>query len=338
VEDSLTIRKHMIGVLEAHADISVVGETSDGQKAVDLCRTLRPNVVTMDMMLDGESGLFATEQIMAFCPTPILVVSASTNRGELFQTYQALAAGAVDVLEKPLGDEPDGAWGDQLVKAVRMVSRIKVITHPRARLEKRSIAAVPSTGELEIVAIGASTGGPGAVLELLRALPAEFPLPILVVIHIAHPFGTALAEWLDTQIELPVREATDGERVPKTGCVLMAPPGRHLVVRGGRLWLSDAPERHFCRPSVDVLFESLAKETASRTIACLLSGMGRDGALGLLAIKEGGGITIAQDEATSVVFGMPREAVKLGAAEHVRPIADIGPLVARFASRGRDRA
>jgi len=134
VEDSLTVRKRMLDVLTADPDIEVVGEAGDGKRGIELCQSLRPDVVTLDMILPVMSGLAATEFIMAYCPTPILIVSASPNRGELFKTYEALAAGALDVLDKPLGDEPDGAWEQKFVSAVKLISRLKVITHPRARL------------------------------------------------------------------------------------------------------------------------------------------------------------------------------------------------------------
>jgi two-component system chemotaxis response regulator CheB len=216
-----------------------------------------------------------------------------------------------------------------------MVSRVRVITHPRARLAslgRRSgppSAAAGAVGERRIVAIGASTGGPGAVLSILRSLPDRFRLPILLVLHISEPFGLALSEWLDAQVTRRVRYATDGERLPAPGdgCVLMAPPGLHLEVAGGRLRLSDAPERHSCRPSVDVLFESLAREMGSNTVGCLLTGMGTDGARGLLSLRQSGGLTLAQDEATSVIFGMPGEAVRLGAAAQVLPLAEIAGVL-----------
>src|SRR5260221_2969840 len=134
VEDSLTVRRHLVDILSADPDIDVIGEAADGKQAIELCQALRPNVITMDMMLPVMSGLAATEYIMAYCPTPILIVSASTNRGELFKTYEALAAGAVDVLDKPRGDEPDGAWEQRFLATVKLVSRIRVIRHPRARL------------------------------------------------------------------------------------------------------------------------------------------------------------------------------------------------------------
>jgi two-component system chemotaxis response regulator CheB len=175
---------------------------------------------------------------------------------------------------------------------------------------------------------------------VLRALPASFPLPILLVVHISEPFGRALAEWLDGQVGLTVRTARDGERLPEpadrgASAVLMAPPERHLELRDGRLLLTDGPPRHSCRPSVDVLFESLAREMGRETLACLLTGMGRDGASGLLALRESGGTTVAQDESTSVVYGMPGEAVRLGAASHVLPLPEIGLFLGRSLSPAR---
>lgn len=333
VEDSLTIRKRIVAVLSAVEDYEVVGEAWDGKAAIELCERLRPDVVTMDMMLPVMSGLGATEYIMAYCPTPILIVSASTNRGELFRTYDALAAGAVDVLEKPLGSEPGDAWEHQLVSAVRMVSRIRVITHPRRkldRLERPHAISPPDVGERRVVAIGASTGGPGAVLSVLKALPPDFPTPVLLVVHISEPFGQAFAEWLNVQTNRPVRYPRDREPLPEPGdgVVLMARPDRHLELEGRRLRLTTGAPRHSCRPSVDVLFESLAREMGRETVACLLTGMGKDGALGMLAVRERGGLTIAQDEDSSVVYGMPGEAVRLNAASRVLPLPEIGRVLA----------
>jgi two-component system chemotaxis response regulator CheB len=346
VEDSLTVRRRLCEVLGADPEIEVVGEADDGKRAIELCRAIRPDVVTLDMMLPVMSGLAATEYIMAHFPTPILIVSASTNRGELFRTYDALAAGAVDVLDKPLGDERDEDWERRIVSAVKLVSRIKVITHPRARLRdvgSRRAAEAPvdpppavERGEYRVVGIGASTGGPAAIVEVLRALPAAFPLPVLFVLHIDEPFGRAFAEWLDGQTPHRVSYARDGEPVSGvSGRVVMAPPDRHLVVSGGALRLTTSPSRHSCRPSVDALFESIAREYGAAGAGCLLTGMGRDGAAGLLEIKQSGGFTLAQDEATSVVYGMPREAVLLGAASRVLPLGEIGDALASVAGPGR---
>jgi two-component system chemotaxis response regulator CheB len=335
VEDSMTVRQRLIDVLSADPGMRVVGEAGDGRRAIELCLELRPDVITMDMMLPVMTGLAATEYIMAHAPTPILIVSASTNRGELFKTYEALAAGAVDVLEKPRGDEDDGTWERHFLSTVRMVARIRVITHPRARLrglvDPVAAAEVPvgvARQKSRVIAIGASTGGPRAIVDVLRGIPASVTQPIVIVLHIGDPFGIALAEWLDGQTARRVFHPTEGQPLAAaTGKVALAPPGRHLVVRDGRFHLSAEAERHSCRPSVDVLFESIARESGAATVAALLTGMGRDGAAGLLAIRRAGGATIAQDEATSVVYGMPREALLLGAAEQVLPIGGIGPAI-----------
>jgi two-component system chemotaxis response regulator CheB len=345
VEDSLTVRKRIVEVLAADPDCEIVGEAEDGKRGLEMCQELRPDVMTLDMVLPTMSGLAVTEYVMAYCPTPIVIVSGSHNRGELYRTYEALAAGAVEVVEKPAGDATDDAWEQNLRFTVKVASRVKVITHPRARM------ATPRPGHLTVgqparpaaprlVAIGASTGGPGALMTILKALPPDYPLPILLVIHIGESFGVSLAEWLDGVSPLPVRPARDGEPLPQRGQagVIMAVPNRHLVVRGGRLRLVDEPERFSCRPSVDVLFESLALESRGTVAACLLTGMGKDGAAGLLAIRQGGGHTIAQDEASSIVFGMPREAIQRGAAAQVLSLDQIPPALVTLAATPEARS
>jgi len=346
VEDSLTVRKRLVEVIASDPDLEVIAEAENGRQAIDLCLALRPDVITLDLHLPILDGVSATEHIMGHCPTPILIVSSSTNRGDLFKTYDALAAGAVDVLEKPLAEETDGSWERKFLAAIKLVSRIRVITHIRARLGSVGRAAParvdvplpPARGaELghSVIALGASTGGPGALVDVLRAVPVGLAATILVVLHIDEPFSSAFADWLANQTSHPVRYVRGGELlVEGRGRVFMAPPGRHLAATGGKLWLSTAPERHSCRPSVDVLFETLAAECARDVVACLLTGMGRDGAEGLLALRRGGAQTIAQDEATSVIYGMPREAALLGAAERILPLSEIGPMLTRLVTKG----
>lgn len=345
-DDSVTVRKRIVEVLAAQPDFEVVAEAADGREAIEACQRLRPDAVTLDMMMPVMTGLAATEYIMAYCPTPILVVSSSFNRGELFKTYDALAAGALDVLEKPAGDETDAAWERQLAGTLRLIARIKVITHPRGRLAHLGngtrpafASSPPFAGQAgcELVAIGASTGGPGAVVDILRDLPPDFSLPLLLVIHISRAFGAGFAEWLNGLSPFPVTFARDGEPLPKIGVsrVVLAPPDQHLIVRDGRLWLTQEPERHSCRPSVDTLFESVARDLGPRAAACLLTGMGRDGAVGLLAMRQAGGVTLAQDESTSVVFGMPREAIRLDAAGQVLRLDQIAPALAALAPKAR---
>ncbi|MGE3333393.1 MAG: chemotaxis-specific protein-glutamate methyltransferase CheB [Rhodospirillaceae bacterium] len=338
VEDSATVRGRLLEILESDPEIEVVGAVDNGKDAIQLCEEKRPSVITMDMMLPVMTGLAATEYIMAHCPTPILIVSASVNRGELFRTYEALAAGAVDVLEKPRGDEPEGVWERNYLSTLKLVAKIKVITHPLGRMKHRvgayrtppaTALPLPKNGGIEIVGIGASTGGPGAIVDILKGLPPDFALPILLVLHINEPFGVAFADWLDGQTKRRVAHAVEGQDVSEiTGRVAMAPGHSHLIVKNGKLRLTKDVERHSCRPSVDVLFESLAREYGAHSAGCLLTGMGRDGAQGLLDMRKAGGLTIAQDEATSVIYGMPREAVLLGAAQHVLPVEEIGPAIA----------
>jgi two-component system chemotaxis response regulator CheB len=343
IEDSVTIRRHLVEVLTAHPDFEVIGEAEDGKRAIELCQQLRPDVITLDIVLPVMSGLAVAEYVMAYCPTPILVVSSSTNRGELMHTYDALAAGAVDVLEKPDGSEAAGVWERRFAGALRTASRIPVVTHPRGRLgalgrlDPPLAARATAAERYALLALGASTGGPGAVRDVLRALPTPFPLPILVVLHLGHPFGTLLAEWLDGLGPHRVALARDGQRLlDLEGRVAVAPPDQHLQVSRGRLRLTSDPERHSCRPSVDVLFDSIADEEGQTAIACLLTGMGKDGAAGLLRIRRAGGFTVAQDEASSVVYGMPREAAALGAARRICALEEVGPLVGRLARLDRE--
>ncbi len=342
VEDSITAREHLIATLRTDPEFVIVGEASNGRRAIELVASLRPDVITLDLVLPERNGLEATEQIMANHATPILVVSASSNRGELFDTYQALAAGAVDVLDKPPVDDP--TWERRFLAAVRMVSKIRVITHPRGRLgalgRNAPMPVLPkipaATGVIptiarrpELIALGASTGGPPALAEVIDVLATD--VPIVVVLHIGESFATAFADWLATRIGRPVKIAADNSSIePST--VWFAPPGKHLLVEGRRFRLSSGAPRHSCQPSIDVLFESIAASHGDRAIAALLTGMGRDGATGLLAIKKSGGITIAQDQATSVIYGMPREAFRAGIVDQVVALDEVARRLQELAS------
>lgn len=337
VEDSLTIRRRFCEVLAADPELEVVGDAEDGREAIALCERLRPDVISLDMVLPSMSGLAVTEYVMAHCPTPILIVSSSSNRGEIYKTLEALSAGAVDVLEKPGVNDVEGEWVRKYRATLKLVSRIKVITHVRGRHGLVTPSLPPRTTipplalrsrAVRAVALGASTGGPGALAAVLAALPHPFPVPVLIVIHLDSMFGASFAEWLDAQTAHRVSFASDNQPVlATTGRVTMAPPGRHLIIRDGRMHLSDAPERHSCRPSIDTLFESIALEYRDAAVGCLLTGMGRDGAQGLLAMRRAGALTIAQDEATSIVYGMPREAVAIGAAARTLPLPAIAPTI-----------
>jgi two-component system, chemotaxis family, protein-glutamate methylesterase/glutaminase len=346
-DDSITVRKRLIAALSSDAGLEVIAEAADGRTATRMCQRLRPDVMTMDVMMPVMDGVAATEYIMANCPTPILVVSSASHRGQVLQTFDALAAGAIDVLDKPTGTESKDVWELELIAAVKMVSRIKAIVrtpvpgHTRGLKPAAVVDTVSSSqldlGEAWIVAIGASTGGPAAIAKILSRIPSDFPLAILLVIHIAPEFSEGLVDWIAKLSKLPVRVAVDGEATPSSGrgAVIMAPPDRHLIVARGRIHVTSSPERHSCRPSIDVLFESVARECGRRAIACLLTGMGKDGAAGLLAIRHSGGQTMAQDEASSTVFGMPREAIALDAAQVVVPLERVAPTLIQMARNHR---
>ena len=327
VDDSATVRGRLIEILRDSPDFTVVGEAADGRRAIELCKQLRPDVVTLDLVLPELDGLAVTEDIMAHQPTPILIVSASMNRGEVVRTYDALAAGAVDVLDK--AGAADEEWDVRFLSAVRMVSRIKVITHPRARLRKNAPSQPPIALEAkpaELIALGASTGGPGALAQVIAAIPSRVHAPIVLVLHIDAAFAQSFAGWLDGMTSRDVRIANHGEPLAPDR-VYVSPSDRHLTIVDGECRLIDAPPVNHCKPSVDVLFQSVATACGPRASAALLTGMGRDGAEGLLAIRKAGGLTIAQDEATCVVYGMPREAALRNAAVHVAPLDRIGALL-----------
>jgi two-component system chemotaxis response regulator CheB len=203
--------------------------------------------------------------------------------------------------------------------------------------DRAPVLPVAGHAQPSLALIGVSTGGPSALVDILRSLSPDFPPPLLIVLHLAAAFAAQFAAWLSAQSGREVGYARAGESLADLrGKVRLAPPDVHLVVHGGRLALTHDPERHSCRPSVDVLFESVARELGPATVACLLTGMGRDGAQGLLALRRAGALTIAQDEATSVVYGMPREAVALGAAMRVVALPQIGPMLdATFARRAK---
>lgn len=318
-EESPALRQKLAEILN-RGGIEVVGEAWQGRQVVELCEQLRPDLVLMAVDLEGMNGLEATEQIMAFSPTPILVLS---DRPTHPNCQKVLAAGAVDCISSR-------DWENGLVRRVRLVSRVAVITHPRARLKRADLGPPPPGGlpRVRLICLGTSTGGPGALVEILSSLPPTLQVPILVVIHIQPPLGGGFAQWLASKVPRPVDYARSGQLWQECrGRVLLAPPDRHLRLAGPRLVLDDQPPRHSCRPSVDVLFESVAQEVGSAALACLLTGMGRDGAAGLLAIHRAGGLTMAQDEASSVVYGMPREAVQLGAAQKVVPLQQVSTLI-----------
>jgi two-component system chemotaxis response regulator CheB len=317
-DDSELFRELLVKVVAADPGFDVVAIAADGNAAAALARSVRPDVITMDLNMPDADGFSGIARIMAETPTPILVLSANPEEAVGFR---ALSLGALDILEKPQATTDLDAFGQLLRSRLRLLAGVKVIRHLRG-LRERQVAAPRHAIRPDLVVVGASLGGPRALATLLRGLPADLPVPVAIVQHIADGFTEGLASWLATESRLDVREATDGAPL-RPGRVLLAPTGFHLLVAEGVARLSDAPPVDTFKPSVTPLFLSAARAYGARVCGVLLTGMGRDGADGLRAIKDAGGPTIAQDEATSAVFGMPRAAIELGAVDRVLPIDDI---------------
>lgn len=336
-EDSPTIRVFLTAILESEPDIKVVAAVSDGAAAVEAVRRLKPDVVTMDIHMPGLDGFSATREIMETVPVPIVIVSGAVQ-DEVAATFKAVEAGALAFIRRPagLGHDDHEREAEALVTSVRLMSEVKVVRRwkrPPAIAER--VAAVAAAGtapaprdKARVVVIGASTGGPVALQTILSALPADFPLPILVVQHIARGFVAGFADWLDAACALPVTVARDGEEVTG-GHVYVAPDDRHMGVDAyGRIQLIDSPPEAGLRPAVGHLFRSVAAHYGGRSIGVLLTGMGADGADDLCILRTLGAITIAQDAASSVVHGMPGVAIERGGAMHVlAPAAIAAKLV-----------
>ena len=335
VDDSATARALVAGVLGGAADLSVVGEARDGLEGVALTQKLRPDVVTMDLHMPRMDGFTAIKEIMITAPTPIVVATGSTLAGEVATAMHALRAGALAVLRKPPAPGAPGfdEAAQKLVSTVRAMAQVKVVRHWRlpeagAAGEKTAASSLtPRPSHLatrferpRAVAVATSTGGPPALQTLLAGLPGDFGAPILVVQHITKGFTAGLATWLNTVCNLQVRVAEDGDRLnPHT--VYVAPDDRHLgVTSAGLVALSSAPPVGGFRPSGTFLFESVARAFGPAAVAVILTGMGDDGVAGLRAVRQAGGRVIAQDEETSVVFGMPGAAAAAGLVDQVLPL------------------
>lgn len=330
VEDSPTARELLLYVLSKAADLQVIGMVHNGAEALAAVQRERPDVVTMDIQMPRLDGYEATRAIMESAPVPIIIVSNNMDHDEVATTFRALEAGAVMTLRKPAG--PGHAEYEQraeeLITALRLMAEVKVV---RRRARRRSATAPLSPlsensatpRELRAIALGASTGGPLVLQQILRALPAHFPVPVLVVQHMADGFINGMAEWLDQSCALRVRLAQDNE-LAQPGCVYLAPDGSQFGITGsGRLRLQPRTAPNGFCPSVSHLFHSVAAAFGGQAVGVLLTGMGDDGVSGLLALRQQGALTIAQDERSSVVFGMPGEAIRLQAAERVLSPAEI---------------
>jgi len=328
-EDSPVVRELLENILAGDPEISVVGIAKNGLEAIALAQSLRPDVITMDLRMPKMDGVEATEVIMDLAPTRIIVVSASVDKDESRPAFEAMKAGALTLVEKPRGlnHKDFQTIRDNLIKTVKTMSGVKVVTRRRPKVSASGGGVVSATST-KIIAIGASTGGPAALSRLLKGLPADFGLPILVVQHMTPGFGPAFAAWLNSESPMPVKIAELGESL-KPGSVYIAPDNYHAGLdRTGKIVLTtEKLSYNHHRPSINYMFETVAKSFGAKALGVLLTGMGEDGALGLREIKQAGGKTIAQDEKTSVVYGMPKSAVALGAVDRVVALDKIAATI-----------
>lgn len=345
VEDSPVAMAVLKRLLEPLSDIEVAGSASNGREALEMVPRLKPDVICTDLHMPHMDGLTFIREVMSRHPTPILVISVSVREGDQGNIFQLLEAGAVDVFPKPRGglDRKNHLVGEGLARKIRVLSGVSPV---RRRRSGAPIAASPSSSSTisrfqsgapaeltgELVAIGASTGGPQSLKRLLEQLPVGFPAALVCIQHLGEGFLAQLVEWLDKSTVLPVQIAVFGER-PRPGVIYFPPEGRHLILDAQGFFQGRRPEQidDFC-PSVSIFFHSAAEVKGRRMVGVLLTGIGKDGADGLLAIKQRGGVTIAQDESSSVVWGMPKQAIDMGAARHVLSLDLIGKALAGLKS------
>jgi two-component system chemotaxis response regulator CheB len=338
VDDSALMRQVLQEILQSDRSIEVVGSAADPYVARDKIKALQPDVLTLDVEMPRMDGLTFLEKLMKGHPMPVVMVSSLTEKG-CDTTLRALSLGAVDFISKPKLDLKNGT----LELAEEIIAKVKAAASARILPRKTAtdVAAPPDNVGLsqirathKIVAIGASTGGTEALKDLLEVLPADFP-GIVIVQHMPEKFTAQFAKRLDSLCKVRVTEAVDGDRV-LPGHALLAPGGKHmeLVRRGAEYRVSinqnEPVNRH--RPSVDVLFRSVATQAGNNAVGIILTGMGNDGARGMLEMRNAGAFNVAQDEASCVVFGMPKEAIAMGGAHEVHPLKKIAAAVASHLS------
>lgn len=339
VEDSQISLVILKRILSSSPDIAVVGTARTGLEALSLIPQVKPDVICTDLHMPQMDGLEFTSQVMARYPRPILVISISVQKENTQRVFQLLEAGAVDIFPKPHAGltAEDEQLKQALIQKIHILSGVKVFTRKQKSLTSPPLKSL-KFGQIasavrkhhpnpKIVAIGASTGGPQSLYEIFSNLPSNFPVPIICVQHISFGFLQGFIDWLNKSCQLSIQIAQAGE-VPQAGKIYFPPEQQHLQLNSkGQFIYSNAPPVDGHRPSATVMFESVSQIYGKATVGILLTGMGSDGAAGMQTIAQAGGFTIAQDEATSVVFGMPQEAIKLGAVKQILPIQAITPTL-----------
>jgi len=316
-DDSLISRDFLREILQATNDITVVGEAHNGQQAVEMVERLKPDIVCMDLEMPVMSGAEAIDQIMHRKAVPILVVSGEDDAEK---AYQALSLGALEVMKKPRFTQQDS---DEFANKIRLLAGVPVITRMRRKSNMPQTYSSTQDGDTEqqgfkrVVAIACSTGGPQALSYLLAQIDANFPAPILICQHMSDGFVDGMAQWLSGFSSLPIKVAVHGERI-EAQQVYLSPSEQHMTVDAShRIKLLARQEQDIYRPCCNFLLDSVAQHFGQHAIALIMTGMGRDGASGMHKIKESGGITLAQDEASSVIFGMNHEAISLGCVDEI---------------------
>lgn len=338
VDDSALIRSILSEIIDSCPDLTLIGTAPDAYVAKDLVKQFRPDVITLDIEMPKVDGITFLDRLMTAYPTPVLMVSTLTQRGAQ-ATLKCLELGAIDFIPKPRLDVAKGisAYRDDIIAKLKTAARTTPVRRTFTKEKQLSLSITQQ--EQALVAIGASTGGTEALKVILQQLPEHFP-PILVTQHMPIKFTTTFAERLNGLCAMTVKEAEHQEQV-RAGHIYIAPGDKHIQVkRSGAdllVMLDDGPALSGHKPSVDVMFRSVAKHAGDKALGVILTGMGRDGADGLLQLRQKGGITMAQDESSSVVFGMPKEAIKLGATNTILPLPQVAMEMAKAIEEIRRR-
>lgn len=356
VEDSPIALEILQRIFSSSADVTVVGTARDGKQALDMIPNTQPDVICADLFMEKMDGLELTRQVMAKYPRPILVISNAVQSTDQDNIFRLLQAGAVDVFPKPKTGSPSDyeKVKTTLIDKIKVLSGVRVFTKPlrdtaviKIIADSPAIAPVKSSPPInlrdtspyrfKVLTIGASTGGPNAFGKILSHFPNNFPMPVICAQHISEGFLEGFVNWLNVHCSLKVKIAQVGE-IPKQGTIYFAPETQHLEIDSrGKFSYSKDIQANAYRPSITTLFRSIARFYGDTCMAVLLTGMGNDGAEGMKAICDAGGLTIAQDESSSVIFGMPKEAIALGAARYILPLPDIASFLLNQASRQTSR-
>lgn len=319
VDDSRVSQEVLLHIIQSDPGLKVVGFANNGDQALQWLQKNDCDVITMDIKMPFLNGFEVTAKVMEVKPTPIVVISSSYTTADRQMSFKALEVGALAILEKPVSvqEKEYQQQAEEIIATIKSIADIKV---------SKRIPQKKTLNEIKAVAIGASLGGPLAIAELLSAIPGHFPVPIFIVQHIATGFADGFARWLQEKTELQVYLAKDKEQA-KAGCAYIAADSFQMEIKKGDIISLQDPLQTKLQPSVGNLFKSMAETYGSHCIGVILTGMGKDGARELLLMKEKGAATIAQDEASCLMYGMPKEAVLLGAATHVLPLQKIAPTL-----------